>query len=34
MGTTPNTNIIVREQGGQPFYEAKFRHYGRQVKRR
>jgi hypothetical protein len=34
MGTTPNTNVIVREQGGQPFYEAKFRHYGRQIKRR
>jgi integrase len=34
MGTTPNTNIIVREHRGQPFYEAKFRHQGRQVKRR
>jgi integrase len=34
VGTTPNTNVIVREQGGQPFYEAKFRHYGRQIKRR
>ena len=34
MATTPTTNVVVREQGGQPFYEAKFRHYGRQVKRR
>jgi integrase len=34
MGTTPNTNIIVREHRGQPFYEAKFRHHGRQIKRR
>jgi integrase len=34
MGTTPNTNIIVREHRGQPFYEAKFRHQGRQIKRR
>jgi integrase len=32
--TTPNANIIIREHGGQPFYEAKFRHVGRQVKRR
>ncbi len=31
---TPNANIIVREHGGQPFYEAKFRHVGRQIKRR
>jgi integrase len=31
---TPNANIIIREHGGQPFYEAKFRHAGRQVKRR
>ena len=31
---TPNANIIIREHGGQPFYEAKFRHVGRQVKRR
>ncbi len=30
----PNANIIVREHRGQPFYEAKFRHNGRQIKRR
>jgi integrase len=34
MSTTPSTNIIVRQHGGQPFYEAKFRVHGRQVKRR
>ncbi|MGH2863883.1 MAG: tyrosine-type recombinase/integrase [Solirubrobacteraceae bacterium] len=27
-------SIVVREHRGQPFYEAKFRHGGRQVKRR
>jgi integrase len=30
----PNANVIVREHRGQPFYEAKFRHSGRQIKRR
>jgi integrase len=30
----PNAAIIIREHRGQPFYEAKFRHQGRQVKRR
>jgi integrase len=30
----PNANVLVRENRGQPFYEAKFRHQGRQVKRR
>lgn len=30
----PNANIIIREHRGQPFYEAKFRHDGKQVKRR
>jgi integrase len=30
----PNATIVIREHSGQPFYEAKFRHYGRQVKRR
>jgi integrase len=30
----PSAAIVVREHGGQPFYEAKFRHNGRQVKRR
>ncbi|HUB72806.1 MAG TPA: site-specific integrase [Solirubrobacteraceae bacterium] len=37
MDTTPNApkaNIITREHNGQPFYEAKFRHNGRQIKRR
>ncbi len=30
----PTANVIVREHRGQPFYEAKFRLHGRQVKRR
>jgi integrase len=30
----PSAHIIVREHCGQPFYEAKFRHHGRQIKRR
>lgn len=30
----PTANLIVREYDGRPFYEAKFRHRGRQVKRR
>lgn len=30
----PTASLVVREQGGQPFYEAKFRYEGRQVKRR
>jgi len=30
----PNATIVIREHRGQPFYEAKFRHQGRQVKRR
>jgi integrase len=34
MTATPSAAIIVRVQGGKPFYEAKFRHAGRQVKRR
>ena len=32
--TIPVASIIVREHRGQPFYEAKFRHAGLQVKRR
>jgi integrase len=32
--SNPTASIIVREQRGRPFYEAKFRHDGRQVKRR
>jgi len=31
---SPNATIVVREHRGRPFYEAKFRHNGRQVKRR
>jgi hypothetical protein len=34
MAATPSAAIIVRVHGGRPFYEAKFRHEGRQVKRR
>jgi len=34
MTATPSAAIIIRVQGGKPFYEAKFRHDGRQVKRR
>jgi integrase len=34
MSATPSAAIIIRVQGGKPFYEAKFRHKGRQVKRR
>src|SRR6185312_7881256 len=30
----PTANVIVRDHRGQPFYEAKFRLHGRQVKRR
>jgi integrase len=30
----PNATVVIREHRGQPFYEAKFRHQGRQVKRR
>lgn len=30
----PTANLIVREYDGRPFYEAKFRHQGRQIKRR
>jgi hypothetical protein len=30
----PCANVIVRDHRGQPFYEAKFRLHGRQVKRR
>lgn len=30
----PVPALIVREHNGEPFYEAKFRHQGRQVKRR
>jgi len=32
--SNPTASIIVREHHGQPFYEAKFRHGGRQIKRR
>jgi integrase len=31
---SPNASLIIREHRGQPFYEAKFRHHGRQIKRR
>jgi integrase len=31
---SPTASIIVREHRGQAFYEAKFRHGGRQIKRR
>jgi|HubBroStandDraft_2_1064218.scaffolds.fasta_scaffold05518_2 integrase len=34
MGDRPSTNVLVREHRGRPFYEAKFRVHGRQVKRR
>lgn len=30
----PAAALVIREHDGQPFYEAKFRHSGRQVKRR
>jgi hypothetical protein len=30
----PSAAVVVREHRGQPFYEAKFRHGGEQVKRR
>jgi hypothetical protein len=30
----PSATIVVREHRGRPFYEAKFRHEGQQVKRR
>jgi integrase len=30
----PTANIVIREHGGRPFHEAKFRLHGRQVKRR
>ena len=32
--SNPTASIIVREHRGQPFYEAKFRYDGRQIKRR
>jgi integrase len=32
--SNPTANVIVREHRGQPFYEAKFRYDGRQIKRR
>jgi integrase len=31
---SPTASIVVREHKGQAFYEAKFRHQGRQIKRR
>lgn len=34
MPTNPSATIVVREHRGQPFYEAMFRHGGRQIKRR
>jgi integrase len=30
----PSATVVIREHRGRPFYEAKFRHEGRQVKRR
>jgi hypothetical protein len=33
-GQAPCAAVVVREHCGRPFYEAKFRHQGRQVKRR
>ena len=30
----PSPSLVIREHNGQPFYEAKFRYQGRQVKRR
>ncbi len=30
----PSAAVVVREHNGQPFFEAKFRHGGQQVKRR
>lgn len=34
MQPKPIASLVVRDYNGQPFYEAKFRHEGRQVKRR
>ena len=34
MPSTPTPSLVVREHDGRPFYEAKFRYEGRQVKRR
>ncbi len=35
LGTSlPTASLVIREGAGQPFYEAKFRYEGRQVKRR
>lgn len=34
MPSAPSPSLVIREHNGQPFYEAKFRHKGRQVKRR
>jgi integrase len=34
MPSTPSPSLVVREHNGRPFYEAKFRHEDRQVKRR
>src|ERR1700731_2341819 len=34
MARIPSAAIVIRVQGGRPFYEAKFRYDGRQVKRR
>ena len=34
MPATPDASLIVRDHRGSPFYEAKFRHGGRQIKRR
>ncbi len=33
-GSRPSVALVVREHNGRPFYEAKFRHSGRQVMRR
>jgi integrase len=32
--SVPAASLVIREHNGQPFYEAKFRHGGHQVKRR
>lgn len=34
MSSVPDASLIIREHNGQPFYEAKFRYDGQQVKRR
>jgi integrase len=34
MASNPSAAILIREHGGQPYYDAKFRCAGRQIKRR